>query len=163
MLRPSTEVLLIVTQAIQVVFLLLHDWIPLGRLPNLAAVRAIDFLSKRLWTRLLSTLFFAIGLGVSVATFPNWPMRLRTYLEVLYTISLVASLWAWWIPYLSPSDSARAERYRTRFAGTLGFLPKRHGFARCTPLITRSPSRHGFPWSGSRPMTLLAVGTKLSA
>jgi len=41
----------------------------------------------------------------------------------------VGALMAWWVPYLSPSDSERAARYRVRFAGTLSFLPKRHGFA----------------------------------
>jgi hypothetical protein len=129
MLRPSTEAVLIGTQAIQVVFLLLHDWIPLGRLSNLAAVRAIDSTQRLLWTTLLSALPYAFGLGFSAATFPNWPMWLRTYLDWMYGISLLAILRAWWIPYLSPSDSARAERYRQRFAGTLAFLPKRHGFA----------------------------------
>ena len=129
MLRPSTEAILIGAQAIQVVFLLLHDWIPLGRLTNLAAVRALDSTQKLFWTTLLSALPYAVGLGFSVADFPHWPMWLHTYLEWLYGISLLAILRAWWVPYLSPSDSARAERYRTRFAGTITFLPKRHGFA----------------------------------
>jgi hypothetical protein len=129
MLRPSTEAVLIGAQAIQVAFILLHDWIPLGRLSNLAAVRAIDSTQKLLWTTLLSALPFAIGLGFCIATFPTWPMWLHTYLEWLYGISLLGILRAWWIPYLSPSDSERAERYRKRFAGTLAFLPKRHGFA----------------------------------
>ena len=127
--RPSTEALLIGAQAIQVVFLLLHDWVPLGRLTNLAAVRAIDSTAKLLWTTLLSALPYAVGFGLSVVTFPIWPMWLWTYLEWLYAITLVFIVRAWWIPYLSPSDSARAERYRTRFAGTVTFLPKRHGFA----------------------------------
>jgi hypothetical protein len=120
---------LIGTQAVQVLFLLLHDCVPLGRLSNLAAVRAIDSTTKVLWTTLLSALPYAVGLGWSIAAFPYWPGGLHIYLEWLYSITLAAVLWAWWIPYLSPSDSARAERYRTRFAGTLTFLPKRHGFA----------------------------------
>jgi hypothetical protein len=129
MSRPSTEDALIVLQAVQVTFLLLHDWVPLGRLSNLAAVRAIDSRQKRLWTTLLSALPYAIGLGFSIARFSDWPIWLRTYLEWLYAISLLAVLRAWWLPYLSPKDSARAARYRVRFAGTLSFLPKRHGFS----------------------------------
>lgn len=125
----STEALLIATQAIQVLFLLLHDWLPLGRLTNLAAVRAVDSTAKLLCTTLLSAAPYAFGLGESLAAFPHWPPWLRLYLQWLYGISILAVLWAWWIPYLSPSDSARAERYRTRFAGTFAFLPKRHGFA----------------------------------
>jgi hypothetical protein len=129
MTRYSTEALLIGAQVVQVIFLLLHDWVPLGRLSNLAAVRGIDSTAKLLRTTLLSALPFAFGLAYSAARFPQWPMWLPTYLDWLYGISAAAILWAWWIPYLSPKDSARAERYRTRFAGTLVFLPKRHGFA----------------------------------
>jgi hypothetical protein len=129
MTRSSIEMLLIGLQAIQVVFLMVHDWIPLGRLSNLAAVRLMDSVSNRFWTTVLSTLPYAIGFAFSVATYPHWPMWLHTYLLWLYGISLAAILRAWWIPYLSPTDSPRAERYRTRFAGTLGFLPLRHGFA----------------------------------
>jgi hypothetical protein len=71
MLHPSTEAVLIGAQAVQVVFLLLHDWIPLGRLSNLAAVRAIDSTQRLLWTTLLSALPYAVGLGFSIATFPQ--------------------------------------------------------------------------------------------
>ena len=129
MRSSSIESLLIAAQALQVVFLLLHDWVPLGRLSNLAAVRAIDSTSRLVWTTLLSALPYVAGLVFSMATFPNWPMWLREYLMWLYAISVIAILWAWWIPYLSSTGLGRAERYRERFAGTLTFLPKRHGFA----------------------------------
>jgi hypothetical protein len=129
MTTRTWESWLIALQAVQVVFLLLHDWVPLGRLSNLAAVRGIDSTARLFWTTVLSALPYAAGLALSIAWFPHWPMGLRIYLEWLYTISLLMIAFAWWIPYLSPSDSARAERYRTRFAGTLSLLPKRHGFA----------------------------------
>lgn len=123
------EALLIGLQVAQLVFLLLHDWVSLGRLSNLAAVHALDSRSKLLRTTLISSLPFAAGLGISVLYFPDWPKWVRICLDVLYAVTLLAILRAWWVPYLAPSDSPRAERYRTRFAGTLGFLPKRHGFA----------------------------------
>jgi hypothetical protein len=125
----TIEAWLIGLQSLQVVFLLLHDWIPLGRLTTLAAIQSIDSRSRLLWTTLLSALPYAAVLAVSIATFPHWPISLRIWLEWTYTITIAMILFAWWIPYLSPSDSPRAERYRTRFAGTLTFLPKRHGFA----------------------------------
>jgi hypothetical protein len=125
----TIEAILIGLQAVQLVFLCLHDWVPLGRLSNLAAVQSIDSRSRLLWTTVLSALPYALGLAASLATFPHWPMWLLIYLEWTYAITIGAILFAWWIPYLSPSDSPRAERYRTRFAGTPTFLPKRHGFA----------------------------------
>lgn len=128
-MRYATEIALIVLQGIQVLFLLVHDWIPLGRLSNLSAVRAADSTAKLLRVTAISALPYAVGFIASVVSFPEWPMWLHVYLEWLYAITLAAAVWAWWIPYLSPSDSPRAERYRTRFAGTLRFLPQRHGFA----------------------------------
>jgi hypothetical protein len=129
MTTHTWESWLIALQAVQVVFLLLHDWVPLGRLSNLAAVRGIDSTAKLFWTTVLSALPYAAGLALSILWLPHWPMGLRIYLEWLYTISLLTIAFVWWVPYLSPSDSERAERYRVRFAGTLSFLPKRHGFA----------------------------------
>jgi hypothetical protein len=129
MTRTAAEAVLVGTQAVQVLFLLMHDWVPLGRLSNLEAVHALDSRRKLIPTTLLSALPYAIGLAFCVAAFPHWPASLRVYLEWLYTISLGAVLWAWWVPYFSKSDSARAQRYRTRFAGTISFLPKRHGFS----------------------------------
>jgi hypothetical protein len=129
MQSQSIERWLIVLQAVQVVFLLLHDWVPLGRLTNLSAVRGIDSTAKLFWTTVVSALPFALPLGFSVALWPHWPGWLKIWLEWTYWITLGMILYAWWMPYLSPADSERAARYRVRFAGTLSFLPQRHGFS----------------------------------
>jgi len=47
-MHPIALYLLLALQAFHVLFLLLHDWIPLGSLNNIAAVRAENSLPKLL-------------------------------------------------------------------------------------------------------------------
>lgn len=118
----------IVCQFLVVLFIALHDWIPLGNLSNLAAVRAADSTSRLLLVTLVSALPYAVGLIGSVyyvATgFPMWLMDL---LWISYLAGVYGMLRAWWVPYLLIRDPVRAARYQARFANTHSFLPERNG------------------------------------
>ena len=115
-------------QLLVVIFIALHDWLPLGALNNLTAIHASDSRLKLVLTTVLSTLPFAIGFAVtayySTSGFPMW---LGDFLWVTYTAGLYGMLRAWWIPYLWIPDPVRAARYQGRFANTLTFLPVRNG------------------------------------
>ncbi len=63
---PILKILLIALQAFQVLFLALHDWIPLGRLNNVAAARSENPGGGLFWTTVISTVPYAIGLAGSV-------------------------------------------------------------------------------------------------
>jgi len=124
------ETTFLALQTIVVVFLLFHDWIPLGRLSNVAAIRSQDSLQRRIFVTLLPGLPAAIGLFYSVRFFgrayPDW---LEMLLWITYGIFVFGMLRAWWIPYLVVPDPARAARYQIIFANTHTFLPKRNGMA----------------------------------
>jgi hypothetical protein len=111
-------------------FLLLHDWVPLGRLNNLAAMRGEDSLGKRVFVTLLGALPAGIGLFYSAEHFgrpyPHWLLLL---LWITYGLFVAGMLRAWWVPYLFGTDAARAARYQVIFAGTHTFLPQRNGMA----------------------------------
>ncbi|HEY6577927.1 MAG TPA: hypothetical protein VIY09_01265 [Rhizomicrobium sp.] len=115
-------------QLLVVLFIALHDWIPLGKLNNLAGVRAADTTGKLVVVTLLSTLPFAVGFVASAcyasARFPGW---LFWWLWISYGVGLYGMLRAWWIPYLLVADPVRAARYQGRFAQTHAFLPIRNG------------------------------------
>jgi predicted outer membrane lipoprotein len=119
---------LIIGQVMVVAFLALHDWAPLGKLNNLAGLRAVDTTRRLVFTTAISTMPFAAVLVVSIlfarVEYPNWLLwwLWGTYLACAYGI-----LRAWWIPYLGTYDPDRAKRYSTRFAGTHAFLPERNG------------------------------------
>jgi hypothetical protein len=119
---------LVICQVMVVIFVALHDWVPLGRLSNVAGLRAVDTTGRLALTTALSTLPFAAVLIASIlfasVEYPKWLLYWLwgTYIACAYGI-----LRAWWIPYLGTPDPNRAKRYSVRFAGTHSFLPVRNG------------------------------------
>jgi hypothetical protein len=128
--NPALETALLVLQGIVVAFLLLHDWIPLGRLNNLAAIQRQDTFQHRVIVTLLPGVPAALGLIGSLRHYGEpYPDSLEILLWITYGVLLAGLLRAWWIPYLFGTDAKRAARYRIIFAGTHRFLPARNGFA----------------------------------
>ncbi len=117
-------------QLFVVLFIALHDWIPLGTLNNLKGVRSADTTGRLVTVTALSTLPFAACLAGSVyfaeARFPMWLVWL---LWITYGSAMYGLLRAWYVPYLLVPDPARAARYQGMFARTHTFLPRRHGLA----------------------------------
>jgi hypothetical protein len=129
-INTAFEITFLSLQAAVVTFLLFHDWIPLGRLNNLNAIRKQDSLLRSMFATLLPVLPAAIGLFYGVKYFgrvyPDW---LEMLLWITYGLFVVGMLRAWWIPYLVKADPERAARYQIIFAGTHRFLPERNGIA----------------------------------
>ena len=123
-MHPVTVGALFVLQIFHVLFLSLHDWIPLGNLNDPKAVRATIPGHKLLAATLISTAPFAFGLAASTVylakSYPNW---LLNWLGISYAILFLGELQAWWIPYLFFPKPARAARYQAMFGGTHAFLP----------------------------------------
>jgi hypothetical protein len=127
-MHPFTVGALFALQAFHVLFLALHDWIPLGRLNDVKGVRAANSGSKLLAATLISLAPFAVGLAASASYFgrayPNW---LYWWLWISYGFLFCGELQAWWIPYLFLSQPQRAARYRVMFGTTHAFLPELNG------------------------------------
>ena len=115
-------------QLFHVLFLALHDWVPLGRLNDVKAAQEANPGGQLLRTTLVSTVPYLFGLLAtfyySGQRFPGW---LRSWLWGSYLILLLGELTAWWIPYCFGTSAARVERYRRMFGRTASFLPARHG------------------------------------
>jgi hypothetical protein len=119
---------LIALQAFQVMFLALHDWVPLGRLNDVAAVQAADSRTRLLTVTLVSTVPFAFCLAASLyfarTGLPGW---LIDTLQIAYALLFAGQLRAWWVPYLFTREPVRAARYAAMFGRTWAFLPERNG------------------------------------
>jgi hypothetical protein len=126
--HPVATKALLALQTFIVLFLALHDWVPLGALNNPAAVRAANPGAKLFTTTLLSAAPYAFGLAASILhynkPYPDW---LFWWLWISYALLFLGQLRAWWIPYLVRPDPTRAARYQLMFAGTHAFLPQRNG------------------------------------
>jgi hypothetical protein len=126
----TLEIAFIGLQIFNVIFLLFHDWIPLGSLNNLAAIRGQDSLMRRVFVTLLAGVPAAICLYLSAQFFGQpYPLWVELWLWITYGLLFLGLLRAWWIPYLVLEDAPRAARYQTIFAGTHSFLPRHNGIA----------------------------------
>jgi hypothetical protein len=124
------EAIFLALQLFVVLFLLLHDWIPLGRLNNLRAIQSEDSVGRRVFVTLLPGIPAVLGLYWSAINFRKpYPADVTIFLWVTYGLFLAGMLQAWWIPYLLLPNPRRAERYRTLFRGTHTLLPARNGIA----------------------------------
>jgi len=126
----ALEITFLGLQVFNVAFLLLHDWIPLGRLNNLSAIRSQDKLSRSVFVTLLPLVPAVICLFYSARYFgqpyPDW---IAMWLWITYGLFFLGLLRAWWVPYLVLRDLERAARYRIIFANTHSFLPQHNGMA----------------------------------
>jgi hypothetical protein len=118
----------IALQIFVVLFIALHDWVPLGPFNDVQAVQAADSRARLMAVTILSTAPFALGLAGSVyyahRSFPGW---LLWCLWISYLTAAFGMLRTWWVPYLLVTDAARAGRYRAMFGRTHSFLPERRG------------------------------------
>lgn len=119
---------LVALQAFQVLFLWTHDWIPLGHLNNVAAIRRQDSVGRLIRVTLLQSAPFTVLLIYSLLFFSSgYPNSLWTWLWIGYGLLFMGELRAWWIPYLLRPEAERARRYQGLFGGTYAFLPERNG------------------------------------
>ena len=119
---------LLALQCFVVLFVALHNWIPLGTLNNVKGVR-VEFPTGKLFVvTLINFTPVAIGLGATAFYFgrvyPGWVIW---WLWITYGLACYGSFKAWWMPYLLRPDPQRAARYRTMYAATHAFLPERNG------------------------------------
>ena len=122
------ELALVALQAFQVLFLWVHDWLPLGRLNDVAAVRSQNTGSRLARVTLIQSLPFTIGLCFCLVYFhQHYPGWLNNWLRISYGLLFLGQLQAWWIPYLFHPDHELAARYQVMFGKTHSFLPVRNG------------------------------------
>jgi hypothetical protein len=122
------EMVAIALQGFQLVILLFHDWIPLGSLNDVRAVRQANPGARVLVGTLISSLPPGVAFALSVThlgrAYPHW---LVLTLWCIYGFLFVGELEAWWVPYFFGSSIKRVERYRAMFGSTKAFLPPRNG------------------------------------
>src|SRR3984893_13678924 len=103
------EMVLLALQVFQVLFLWVHDWIPLGRLNDVAAVRSQDTRRRLVTVTLIQSVPWTIGLCFSLLHFRRpYPGWLYDWLVISYGLLFIGQIRAWWIPYLFRPEPKRA-------------------------------------------------------
>jgi hypothetical protein len=127
-MHPIAQDALLALECFVVLFVALHNWIPLGGLNNVRGVRVEFPTGKLLVTTLINFTPFAFGLAATAyylgRPFPGW---LFWWLAISYGLAIYGSLKAWWIPYVFRRDPALVARYQVMYGSTHAFLPERNG------------------------------------
>jgi hypothetical protein len=114
-------------QIFQVAFLFLHDWIPLGRMNDISAIRRILTPVQRVVGLIMPGIPMFIALVLSLkylgTTYPGWVMW---WLRATYSFLFLGELEAWWIPYFFGASAKRIALYEPLYSRTHAFLPPRH-------------------------------------
>src|SRR5208282_2511495 len=98
-MRSVAIAVLFALQCFHVLFLALHDWIPLGKLNDVKAVRAANPGANLAAATLISVTPFAIGLAASAIYLGGaYPALLFWWLWISYGLLFVGECTAWWIP-----------------------------------------------------------------
>ncbi len=124
--QPATTIL-IALQCFVVAFVALHNWIPLGPLNDLNAVRAEFPGSKLFFTTLSNFIPAAFGLICSIYFRQHFPEWLTWYLWIFYLLACCGSAYAWWLPYFFGVGKKHLAREQELYSKTHSFLPERHG------------------------------------
>jgi hypothetical protein len=126
--HPIAIIVLLALQCFVVLFVSLHNWIPLGTLNNVRGVREAFPTGKLFVTTLINFTPFAIGLAATVFFFGEvYPSWVSWWLWITYGLACYGSLKAWWLPYLFRPDAALIARYQKMCAGNHSFLPLHNG------------------------------------
>jgi hypothetical protein len=105
-MHPIALGALFALQCFHVLFLALHDWIPLGTFNDVKAVREANPGRKLVAATLISLMPFAIGLAASAVYFGRaYPAWLFWWLGISYGLLFVGELTAW-CKHLSPVDKS---------------------------------------------------------
>ncbi len=124
----AVEMVLLALQVFQVLFLWIHDWVPLGCLNDVAAVRNQDTRRRLVIVTLIQSVPWTIGLCFSLLHFKeSYPGWLYDWLLISYGLLFIGQIRAWWIPYILRPEPERAARYQIMFGKTHSFLPPRNG------------------------------------
>jgi hypothetical protein len=110
-------------------FLTLHDWVPLGRLNDLPALRSQRSLRARVLASGLMGAFSGWALYLNWSQSPHPSGDTRWYTFILFALFVPGMLRAWWIPYLFGVGLSEEfiANYKVMFGNTITLLPRRHG------------------------------------
>lgn len=115
-----SEILLFIGLSFIFLFMLLHDWVPLGPLNDVKAVFETRSVHELIAVTLIGTLQFLLLMGLVLwrmgRTYPLW---IKLWLIIHQGFIFTGALLDWWIPYLfGIGAEERVERYRAMFGNT---------------------------------------------
>lgn len=125
----ASEIFLLMGLGFIFLFMLIHDWVPLGRLNDVDAVLELQSVGELIGVTLIGTVQILFLMGMLLffigRTYPLW---VKLWLIIHQGCILAGAMLSWWVPYLFGIGAEdKVERYRVMFGNTHSFLPIKNG------------------------------------
>ena len=109
-------------------FMLSHDWIPLGSLNDIQGVCAENTMSGLIQLTIINTISVLVVVVLTLLFIgKRYPIWARIWLIIHLGSILYGAISAWWIPYLFGAEPELIERYNVMFGNTHSFLQVMNG------------------------------------
>lgn len=124
-----SEKVLITGLGFILLFMIFHDWLPLGPLNDVQAVAATRSTGELVIVTLFGTAQIMLLMGIVLCFIGKaYPFWAKLWLMIQQSLIMAGVLLDWWIPYFFGIGSAdRVESYQVMFGDTHTFLPVMNG------------------------------------
>lgn len=111
-------------QAVILLFLIFHDWVPLGNLNDIDAVHHLLTTNELIIQTIMNSVPFAVAFFLCcLYAGKAYPLLMRLFLLFYFPILFYGALSAWWIPYFFGTSAEKAAQYEIMFGNTHTILP----------------------------------------
>ncbi|MFC4403850.1 hypothetical protein [Gracilibacillus xinjiangensis] len=126
-----SEKLLIAGLGFIFLFMIVQDWVPLGTLNDIQAIREEHSFNRLLLVTMINVGQILLLIGLIILFIgKRYPIWVRLWLIIHQICIFAGVLLSWWIPYFFGYGSEQiAESYHEMFGDTHTFLPLMNGIA----------------------------------
>jgi hypothetical protein len=124
-----SEKILLLGYGMILIFMLVQDWVPLGKLNDIEAIKQENTTGELVVVTLIGVVQVALFIFlILLFVGRRYPLFIKLWLVIHPSCILAGAIIDWWIPYLTGiGTSDRIERYNTMFGDTHAFLPLMNG------------------------------------
>ncbi|PAV29708.1 hypothetical protein CIL05_10070 [Virgibacillus profundi] len=109
-------------------FMLFHDWLPLGNLNDIHGIQEVNTLKELIVNTIINVVSILVVTVIALLFIgKRYPIWAKVWLIIHLGSIFYGALSAWWIPYLFGAVNERIERYSMMFGETHTFLPVMNG------------------------------------
>ena len=124
-----SEKLLLAGLSFILLFMIVQDWVPLGSLNDVQAIREEQSFNELITVTLINVTQILILMGLVVIFMgKRYPIWIKFWLIIHQVCIFVGALISWWLPYFFGYGAERkVEKYDQMFGETHSFLPVMNG------------------------------------
>ncbi|MFD2129990.1 hypothetical protein ACFSKI_01800 [Pseudogracilibacillus auburnensis] len=125
----TSEKFLLISYFFILLFMLFHDWISLGVLNDIDAVKSVNSQKGLIMTTFINSIQIVILIClISLFVGKRYPIWAKLWLIIHPACIFIGVLISWWLPYFfGIGADEKAENYAMMFGDTHAFLPIRNG------------------------------------